>query len=628
MTNPPLSKLLAEVGSAYRATLLRIAKAHAAGSDVAAIARAMRAEPAVANELLRQAVPDYVPDGGQPDVAPRGNLGLPPSGPLVEGPAATSPPARSAAGPGERTIPDGCALTDGSTVTAKALAHYSTRHRNVWLPADGARVLHILSTLPEETTRVFLLGPPDALAVPGYDSRAEGVRAWFTQRLPEGWHGAGHYLADGDAPVGRYVYGPTGREVTMYRAAAWFGEDQAATLTASAARRAATWIEKQIEDVRLPGSQRRPAGAQMLATPATTGRDILMRLLPAGAEYPVLSPELRELIKATSGQGRMELLGPTGADDARTLPGLTYLDGRLMYAGLTWGMPDGRTRLWTGEALGRLSADEQTRVIAGRSRWRVSYTVPKDWDHVGLLMTRDDSGGWWYPSEPGATGTTWAGGSEAMLAIQNGWDVRVHEGMSWGECKALDTWTKTMVAMHGKARADVARGELDADLLPACRAAVRNMIVTAIGAMAPRGHAVTRTATDPADVPRGVEVRMVRNTYTWQEDQGLPAWTLRMAHPEWAATVWERARVRLLHGPTGATDAAGGRISAGALHVPRRDVVAFRTDAIYLTHDPRWPSDDKPGRFRSKGSIRTPVPRPYSLSALLSLRDAAEAAGA
>jgi hypothetical protein len=56
--------------------------------------------------------------------------------------------------------------------------------------------------------------------------------------------------------------------------------------------------------------------------------------------------------------------------------------------------------------------------------------------------------------------------------------------------------------------------------------------------------------------------------------------------------------------------------------------VAFRTDALYLTTDPGWADDGKPGRYRLKGSIERPIPAPASMGELLSLRELAEIEGA
>lgn len=61
--------------------------------------------------------------------------------------------------------------------------------------------------------------------------------------------------------------------------------------------------------------------------------------------------------------------------------------------------------------------------------------------------------------------------------------------------------------------------------------------------------------------------------------------------------------------------------TVGALHVPPGTVVAFRTDAIYLTQDPGWPSRGVPGDYLLKGVLPGPVAKPTTVVDLLALRD-------
>jgi hypothetical protein len=62
-------------------------------------------------------------------------------------------------------------------------------------------------------------------------------------------------------------------------------------------------------------------------------------------------------------------------------------------------------------------------------------------------------------------------------------------------------------------------------------------------------------------------------------------------------------------------------MSVGALHVPAGSVVAFRTDALYLTVDPSWPYHNQPGDYLLKGRLTGPVKAPASEDDLLALRD-------
>lgn len=510
--------------------------------------------------------------------------------------------------------------------TARRLSHYG-RRVTAWvdLPArrgvtdDGAAftwsgegfLRHMLYSLPESVTRVYVVGDLDVFT--DAPPTAELVRAAFTATADDTWQVArsGLYLADANLPVGRWTHAGTDRTVEVHRCATWLGE---AAVSPEQARECMALLAELLRE--------RFGTGQWLSTPATTGRDLWRRTIPEGRVYPVLAPELRELIHATAGQGRAELLPPAREE----LPGFVYLDGRFMYAALTWGMPvvtdDEPPRRWTAEAVAALSDVQRTRLFAGRGRWLVSVTVPGDWSHVGLLPAMAERTGWRYPREAGERFQTWVDGAELLLALRNGWPCQVVEGFTMREGKPLNLWTEklldawTAAAQHDAAPECIAR----------VRAAIRGMVLFSLGAFATRSHTVTRYGTE-ADAREAEQAgRMVKaptlvgEQLTWQETTPGNEWTDTMAHPEWPATVWARARVRLLdHGLPG-----GGR--GGALHLPASSVLAFRTDALYTDKDPRWPDDGKPGRFRVKGSLPGPVKAPTDLAELFQLRDNAEAA--
>lgn len=50
-------------------------------------------------------------------------------------------------------------------------------------------------------------------------------------------------------------------------------------------------------------------------------------------------------------------------------------------------------------------------------------------------------------------------------------------------------------------------------------------------------------------------------------------------------------------------------------------VVAFRTDALYLTEPQNWPYRNRPGDYLLKGHLSGPVNAPTSEEELLTLRD-------
>ena len=450
----------------------------------------------------------------------------------------------------------------------------------------------------EVPRRVFLTGPTP-LDLSGGATHAEAVRAWTLGALPPGWavDPAGHYLHDPDRPTMRFLH-DDGQAVAIMRAAAWWGETDASVETCAAAWRGLGVALDAVPVFR---------GAGLADSPATAGRALWARTIPEGRGWPVLSDGFRDLITATAGQGRQELR-PAAAP---TLDGFAYLDGRFMYAALTWGMPVGEPVMVTGASFASLSAAATERALRGRGRWLVRATVPADWRHVGLLMAPGDGpdrGGWVYPSTPGQTFSTWADGSEVWLAKSHGWHVEVVEGFRQDEGKPLDSWQAALVRVWRQATV----AGTPASLLAA--RAVRSILLYALGAFATRAHPATGTtpADRPEDVPDDVvpgSVRRVGDSLVWERLTPLSAFTTSKQHPEWSATVWARARARL---------------AARALTVPLGQVVAFATDALYLGADPGWDDSGAPGEFRVKGRIDGYVRWPTNHAELYALRDKSE----
>jgi hypothetical protein len=131
-------------------------------------------------------------------------------------------------------------------------------------------------------------------------------------------------------------------------------------------------------------------------------------------------------------------------------------------------------------------------------------------------------------------------------------------------------------------------------------------------------HNVTRSAplASNPELPEGAtSPRIEGDSLVWAERRPVP-WP-EMVHPEWPAAVWARCRVRMLDSPTPRKG-----VRAGALHVPAAELLAIRTDALYLTRDPGWADDGEPGRLRRKSARPGPLPAPSTVGQLLALRDA------
>jgi len=429
----------------------------------------------------------------------------------------------------------------------------------------------VLDQLDPSTERVYICGGSDGIAA---------ARAWAAV-LPFPWRSdpkRGHYL-EGQFPIYRLVRGD-GRRVEILRAAMWFGDAEPEAC-------AAAWAELR-SDV-----ARRYTAGTLLSTPASTGRYLLTQTIPFERSWPTLDADTQQLIRSTSGQGRIEIF-----DRGPELPQLVEYDGRFMYAGLLWGL--------AGGVPVRDSVDE----YAGqqRGRYRVTVTVPADWAHVGILATKNDRGGWSWPSSPREQFTTWADGAELGLAIEHGWRVRIHERMLWPAYTVkgpLDAWGDRMRKSYAQHR----------DASPLVARAVRAMALQTIGAFQGRAHRTTRIGTAEQVPADAANLRLEGDVMLWGEgtEQAWP----EMAHPEWSAAIWARARVRLLDAPTGTK----GR-RAGALHVPASSVLAFRTDAVYLTADPGWPDDGAVGRLRRVYEQNGPLVAPTNQTQLLRMKGA------
>lgn len=482
-------------------------------------------------------------------------------------------PARTGAGAGAGS----CASTGDRSRSQVVTRRHRRKFR--WRPTEwaeiGASVRDLLADTGDEVERVYLTGRP-----------ADPI-GWAAD-LPDGWRHGQHYLT-GAAPVWRFT-NPVGRSVEIHTSRAWFGDLDVTPREGAAALDLVDALCRRLFDQ-----------GQILATPSATGRYLFMRSIPVGREWPVLPIETQELIRSTSGQGRIEFHGGNGASEAVRL---WVYDGRLMYGACCWGLGAG---LPQHDEIGDYAGQQ-------RGRYRVSGTVPADWTGPGLIGVTDGDGGWHWPSAPGEPYAGWVDGAELGIILRHWPGTAIHERLlfpAYSGRGPLDTWSQHLVAMRGHAAQQANVGAVDERVGELARAAVRSILLHSIGAFHGRPHKVTRIARDDADVPAQADGwRIESGVHVWQEGTGQ-AWP-EMAHPEWSAAIWGRARARLLDCPTGT---AGQR--AGLLHLDGGgQVVAVRTDSITVTAAQPWPDDGKPGRLRLKHETG-PVSMPGTVRELL-----------
>ncbi|WP_405958548.1 hypothetical protein [Streptomyces phaeochromogenes] len=508
------------------------------------------------------------------------------------------------------------------------LVHRNQTHRLSLGAGTAAEILTaVFHAVPEGAERIYITaGDPWHRDAGRYPYLRDAVAAWLNAPTP-GWRTdtgrgrdrmAGHFV-HARHPVGRYQRENADSHVEIRSVGEWFdvdGDDPATV------RDAFVLLWQAL--------RRHWSDAVVMGSPSQTGRDLWTRTIPQRGQYaegyPVLSEELRGLLHATAGQGRTELILPPRVPEQ--LPQLVEYDRTFAYAKHTWKSPVGTPRRVTAATFAAWSQKEQMRALYGCGHWQVRVTVPDTWQHVGLLPApAPGDRAWHYPNTPGTTFTTWAGGPEIHTALANPitpWKVEILDGILWEDGKPLDDWAKrlkeTWTNLTAQAHFQGASQQSRAAHLAS--RAVRAILLYGIGSFAQRPRMVTGTTprTLERDVPPDAEIiGFDDEQITWQKPTGFSRDP--NAHPEWAAAIWSGARAALL-----TQRHRDDNTHAGALHTPPGSVIAFRTDALYLTQPEPWPYHHQPGDYLLKGHLASPVTAPTTEEELLTLRDAGRAA--
>ncbi|KIF67155.1 hypothetical protein HY68_36285 [Streptomyces sp. AcH 505] len=480
----------------------------------------------------------------------------------------------------------------------------------------------VFRTVPEGAERIYITaGDPWHRDADRHPYLRDAVAAWLNAPTP-GWRTdtgrgkdrmAGHFVHARN-PVGRYQRDHGEQHVEIRSVGEWFDTEGAEPATI---RDAFVLLWKALR-AHWPD-------AVVMGSPSQTGRDLWTRTIPTKGQfadgYSVLSEELRGLLHATAGQGRTELITPPRVPEQ--LPALVEYDRTFAYAKHTWKSGVGTPRRVTAHTFSSWSQKEQTKALFGCGHWHVRVTVPDTWNHVGILpAAAPGDRAWHYPHHPGTTFTTWAGGPEIYTALTNPvqpWKIEILDGILWTDGKPLDDWSKKLKEAWAAlaAQADLHGDPLQRTAAHLASRAVRSLLLYGIGAFAQRPRMVTGTTprTMERDLPADAEIINFNDTtITWQRPTGFTRDPY--AHPEWAAGIWSAARAALL-----SQRMRDDNTYVGALHVPAGSVVAFRTDAVYLTEHHPWPYHGQPGDYLTKGHLTGPIPAPTSEEALLTLRD-------
>lgn len=489
--------------------------------------------------------------------------------------------------------------------------------------ASAAEILNtVFHVLPDGVERIYITaGAPWHRQADQHPFLKDAVGAWLNASTP-GWRTdtgrgkdrmAGHFVHPRN-PVGRYQRESGEQHVEIRSAGEWFDTDGTEP---AIIRDAFVLLWKAL--------RRHWPDAVLMGSPSQTGRDLWTRTIPTKGQYadgyPVLSEELRGLFHATAGQGRTELITPPRV--SQQLPALVEYDRTFAYAKHTWKSGVGTPRRVTAATFASWSQKEQTKALFACGHWHVRVTVPDTWNHVGILPApAPGDRAWHYPAAPGHTFTTWAGGPEIYTALSNPlgpWKIEILDGILFDDGKPLDDWSKKLKEAWASltAQADLNGDPAQRTAAHLASRAVRAILLYGIGAFAQRPRTVTGTTprTAERDVPTDAEIIGFNDeTITWQRPTGFTRDP--NAHPEWAAHIWSSARAALLSQRHREDDTY-----AGALHTPPGTVVAFRTDAVYLTQPQPWPYHGQPGDYLNKGHLTGPVTAPTTEDELLVLRD-------
>lgn len=447
------------------------------------------------------------------------------------------------------------------------------------------------------------LGRPDVIFLCGpMPTGRDWARRWAlsdagdgrTRALPDGWapHARSYWPRSGP-PVLRYV-GPDGRTLWLYLAESWFAT---ADVEPGAGRDALATVARALRD--------ELAGTPIQATPLATAQRAMERTIPDTVDLTPWPDVEADQVRAGSGQHRMEWIA------AGELAQVVEVDMHLAYGALCRELGSGppvHYPRWEPYA---------------RARWYVRFAVPVDWDRpYGLLPVvgarRNDP--WRWPAGPGSTAETWADGWEVSVAMAQGWPVEVVGGVGVappagpGAGDPLGKWARQLCALAG--RLEAAGDDL-------AYRAVRSILLQGIGGLMGGPRRVTglvaleAAGQVPADAIPGSRRRVgpAGEYVEWAE--WAPSRRGDLSHPEWAARIWARERTRLLT----------HRDGTGVLGLPGAMVAGFGGDAIYLTGDPGWPYEGRPGQWRVKGVTPGPLtvaPGVGALDRFRALRKAAD----
>lgn len=422
--------------------------------------------------------------------------------------------------------------------------------------------------------------------------------------------------------VGRFERRSDGQELMVRTLYSWFGNEQ---YTPGQAREALKLLAMYLRGVfNFPDTP-----VSVRATPALTFQAIWeTQQRIHKKQFPVLSQELRDLIRSSSGQGRIEMCTHP---EIEKIHGMRCYDGILYYSAVCWGLG---TELATHD-----EKDEYAGKVPGR--YKIRYTVPDGWGHIGLFMTpkqqitgrESDSRAWAYPGaeQAGKTFETWVDGSELDILrwfysdgnkdhdtvnMQSGmasWNIRILERIVFkpesesAAIKPLESVVGKLVAIREGIDVRLANEtwkDEEKFILRMVRSGLRAILLHGIGSFNRSSRMTTHILTLDDPAPDGYSnMRIIGDDMVmYSVPEKVETYTQKFEHPEWCAQIWGRARAR---------------ITKDALSLPRKSILAIRTDSVIVdAPQPQWAHNTKRGTLRPKWEIDRQLKAPHTFEEL------------
>lgn len=343
-----------------------------------------------------------------------------------------------------------------------------------------------------------------------------------------------------------------GREVSVSWSAGWFG-DASPAAAAEATQRVRHVVAK--------------AGGRMVSTPATTGLGLLRAYwTKRGVSYQPAPDDVGAWIRATSGQGRFELL-PRGRE--RGGARLVSIDARFAYAAIARSLSFG-----VGVPVDIGTHEPEPYAAA----WcEVEFQPSERWP-FGLLGVKTDER-WHYPTS--GRWVTCAHWCEIELAREHGYAVNVRRAVVWpNRSRVLAGWASMLIRERERAGLG---GAASPEAIEAMRSAYRSIAVQTVGLLHGRENLREHVAECADDIPASAIGFAPAGAGRWRYTVRTGGDPLRN-HPEWTSHLWAVARCRLVR---------------QMMVTP--DLVAVALDSVFTTRPATAPDDGKVGGWRQTG---------------------------